>query len=206
MATTESNRQTDVTAAANRKLLFFNVGVLGSIPLEFPGLLTREFDGRFINRVQMKAVLLQLRMQREGINPESLRHNDKVLSEVKFPTKRNLVSSGAFNSFKARERQPLRVAHELGMVTVALDFHAPTEQILERVSDWAQSGLLHEPAKGWDRPPNESVIYDVATIVRPLAGEQDLVISLDGFESSEALIDQVAIQLAASGFSKPPQQ
>jgi predicted kinase len=127
---------------ADRPLVFFKIGALGALPLDFPEALAQQYDIPMISSDEIRKDLIEER-DRRGLPPKTAqRINLKRIQTIvrdeareSLEDNEDLVIDMFANSPK--NRGPIRaIAKDTGAIAVGLWANASYKTITDRVTQW----------------------------------------------------------------------
>lgn len=179
-----------------RPVLFFNIGVQGSIPIGFDKLFAREFALHQFSRSKL-ANNISARKKDYSDRRAVSRHNiDSYFATVAIPLLEDgesVYANMSYNTVTTRQHPLPFIARKTGSVLVALNVMTPKTVIEERIKEIAEA----QRSKGRKRNFARFDLASLRAIERPTIGEPiEHLLTLNGSEEAEGLLGQVTKQLA----------
>lgn len=185
-----------------RPNLFFMVGVLGSMPLEFATDFADATGARLFTKQGLRNLVRDERAKKglslnvNAVQVEGRFHREAVRI---LSAGQSVVVDSYFNSAKNRQNVPLNAASLAAANTVALSFVTSPDVIEARIKHWMTSD--EGPSfKNWQRQnPLGTIMSGLATIEAPTAEEPiGQIVELDGSLPSVELIAQITQEVSAT--------
>ena len=171
-------------------LVIFNIGVLGSMPLDVPKRLAEEYDAVHISNEHLQLPPTGT-LETSIPSPTRLRAEAdlKAQSEPPLADGQDILLDMFFNTPEDRHF-PINLAHHSGALAVALCFHTPFRVARRRVLDWTAKGSFKVPVERWAKSPYLVTRSMMKHIKWPNQENIDYVFNLDGNTYTEAILDE----------------
>lgn len=179
----------------NAPLITFNIGVLGSSPLDFTKSLADEINAEFFSADVIRNQLFRNRELRLTTDRRvgTTRLRELYLDEIESNTDKGLDTVGEiyFNSPTSREI-PISFAEKTGALVIGINVHTPYRIVKERIRGWIEEDRLVTPIKYWSISPEVVAKRQMTNIIRPTLSEPlDYLINVVGSDSTEVMVESV---------------
>jgi predicted kinase len=189
------------TPELNKPVLYFKIGMLGSVPLDFGEAIARNFGAIRLSSEEIRKTMKTRASAQGKTRPVHTSDIRRVLARqatIHLEDTQDVMADMFFNKVRSRQL-PVDTAKNAGGLSLALSIKLPISVALSRVEQWVEEDAFGLPVTEWDVHPMRLAKGMIGNIDRPQRERIDYVLHLDGDAETPALINQVEAQLDKHG-------
>lgn len=182
---------------ADRPLVLFKVGVLGSMPLDFPEELAKAYDMPMISSDEIRKDLIDQndeagmpKQRAQNIKLQRIQRIVRTEARESLRDNEDLMIDMFANSPRSRESIQ-NIAEDTGAIAIGLWANTSYATVMNRVTEWTESDGFVVPIDRWERQPDVIAKGMMRHVEPPTRNEGMYSFYLDGEADTDGLLGQV---------------